>query len=193
MIISETSLLAALKLQDKESLEILFKQLYRPLVMFAAQFLDTVQEAEDVVQEVFVKLWENKTFHQIHSRLYAYLYRSVKNACIDRIRQRGGVRFELITEDEEISNEEPIDEEQWNLYISRIYAEIDKLPARTQEIFRAVILEQKKYKEVASQLGVSVNTIKTTLSRAFSKLRERFKDDDASLYLLILMMERLVK
>jgi len=193
MKISEASLLASLKLQDKESLETLFKQLYRPLVMFASQFLDTVQEAEDLVQDVFIKLWENQTFQQIQSRLFAYLYSSVKNACIDRVRQGAGIRLEVIREDEDISSEEPLDEEQWNLYISRIYAEIDKLPARTQEIFRAVILEEKKYKDVASQFDVSVNTVKTTLSRAFTKLREHFKDDDVSLYLLILMMERLVK
>ncbi|MDR2285547.1 MAG: RNA polymerase sigma-70 factor [Sphingobacterium sp.] len=193
MKISEASLLESLKLQHQKSLETLFKQLYRPLVMFARQFLDTVPEAEDVVQDVFIKLWESHAFNQINDRLYAYLYSAVKNSCIDRIRQQAGIRLESIHENENISIEEPLDEEQWNLYISQIYAEIDKLPQRTQEIFRAVIFEKKKYKEVASQFNVSVNTVKTTLSRAFSKLRERFRDDDASFYLLILMMEKLIK
>ena len=132
-------ILVLLKQGDKHGLELLFRRFYRPLVMYALKFLPQQEEAEDVVQEVFIKFWERKRFDMIDHYLRSYLY----------------------------------------------HREVDRLPDRTREIFTAIVLNDKRYKEVAEDLGVSVNTVKTALSRALSALRSNLSE---GAYLVVLLM-----
>lgn len=149
----------------------LFKNYYRPLVMYALGFLENRAEAEDAVQEVFIRFWENDHFSNIASYLHSYLYRSVKNACLNLMEKKVSVSSESLDTIREFSEEMP-DDEAWTDYLDKIYLAINNLPPKTREIFLAIHVENKKYKDVATEFGVSVNTVKTALNRALKKLRE---------------------
>jgi RNA polymerase sigma-70 factor (ECF subfamily) len=165
------TILDRLKKGDKKGLEMLFKNYYRPLVMYALGFLENRAEAEDAVQEVFIRFWENDHFSNIASYLHSYLYRSVKNACLNLMEKKVSVSSESLDTIREFSEEMP-DDEAWTDYLDKIYLAINNLPPKTREIFLAIHVENKKYKDVATEFGVSVNTVKTALNRALKKLRE---------------------
>ncbi|MDR2281745.1 MAG: sigma-70 family RNA polymerase sigma factor [Sphingobacterium sp.] len=190
---TEKSILQSIKMKDKKGLEALFRQFYRPLVMYAGQYLDRQDEAEDLVQEVFVRLWERDSLQNVDSKLYSYLYTSVRNACLNRLESLKAVRQYTLDELPDVAEEQPFDEAAWAVYIQKVHDEIDKLPERTQLIFRAIVLDKRKYKDVAQEMDISTNTIKTSLSRAFARLRTIFKDDDMALFMLFCICTRILK
>lgn len=183
---SMDEILHLLKRGDKRGLELLFRQFYKPLVMYAARYVACSEEAEDVVQDVFVKLWEGRRFEVIERNLRSYLYQSVYNCCMDVLEKNKMTRVELSDSVLGFSETETPDDEEWNTRMDEVYAAIEKLPPRTREIFMAIVFEGKRYKEVAEELNVSMNTVKTTLSRALTTLREQLSDKAFLLLLLFL-------
>lgn len=190
---TETVLLAAIKNKDNAGLESLFNQFYRPLVMYAYQYLDRLDEAEDLVQDVFVKLWERDSLLLVESRLYAYLYTTVKNACINKLGGTKKINYQSLRGLDDMADEQPLDEDAWAVYIQQVKAEIDKLPPKTKHIFKAIVLDRRKYKDVALEMGVSTNTVKTSLARALYRLRIMFKDGYMTLFVFFCLCTRLLK
>lgn len=169
-------ILAFLKQGDKRGLELLFRQFYRPLVMYACKFIDSREEAEDIVQEVFIKFWEKSRFDFVERYLRSYLYHSVHNRCLDALEKKTVVKLESTDSLLEFSDTEMPDDSEWNARVDEIYREIDSLPARTREIFVAIVLDGKRYRDVADELDISINTVKTAFSRALSTLRGNLCD-----------------
>jgi len=169
-------ILELLKCGDKGGLELLFRHFYRPLVMYALKFVFFQEEAEDIVQEVFVKFWEQRKFDQVNHFLRSYLYQSVKNRCLSIMELKRGISMTSMDSLLDFSDSEAPDESEWDERVNQIYREIDRLPERTRVIFMAVVMEGKRYKEVADDLNISLNTVKTALSRALSTLRSNLND-----------------
>ena len=180
-------ILVLLKQGDKRGLELLFRRFYRPLVMYALKFVPQQEEAEDIVQEVFIKFWEQQRFDMLDNYLRSYLYQSVRNRCLNMLESRAGITMQPMDLLLEFSDTEMPDEAEWNERIEEVYREVDKLPDRTREIFMAVVLNGKRYKEVAEDLGISVNTVKTSLSRALSTLRSNLNERTYLVLLLLLL------
>lgn len=179
-------ILELLRQGDKRGLELLFRSFYRPLVMYALKFVAHQEEAEDIVQEVFIRFWEKNSFQMVEHYLRSYLYQSVRNRCMDELGKMAEVKLESMDSLWDFADSEMPDETDWNTRIDDIYREIGKLPDRTREIFVAVVMGGKRYKEVAGDLNISVNTVKTTLSRALVTLRSNLNDRAYSLILLFL-------
>jgi len=174
---TDREILALLKTGDERGLKRLFQQFYRPLVMYAQQYLGSVEAAEDVVQEVFIHFWESRPYNEIAINLRSYIYQSVRNASLNQLKATSRVQFGSIDEIPEISTGEMLDESDWNEYIQEIYQNVDLLPPRTREIFVAVVLENQKYKDVAEKMHISVNTVKTSLSRGLAFLRSNLSKE----------------
>ena len=138
------------------------------------------------MQEVFIRFWEKNSFQMVEHYLRSYLYQSVRNRCMDELGKMAEVKLEAMDSLLDFADSEMPDETDWNTRIDDIYREIDKLPDRTREIFVAVVMGGKRYKEVAGDLNISVNTVKTTLSRALVTLRSNLNDRAYSLILLFL-------
>ena len=182
-------ILELLKKGDKRGLEMLFQHFYRPLVMFALKFLERQDEAEDVVQEVFIKFWEQQTFLSIEKYLRSYLYNTVKNRCLNVKESMEGVTMEPVETLVDFPDTETPDEEEWEKKIRPVREEVMALPEQTRKVFLMIALEDKSYKEVADALGISVNTVKTALHRALTTLRGRL-DKATYLHLWFLVMKR---
>lgn len=165
-------LLSLLKKGDKSGLEQLFRMFYKPLVIYAHRLLGNQADAEDAVQEIFIKFWQRDQFADIRSYLRSYLYNSVRNHCVNILESRKGKTSVPLESIPDIPDESTIAEKQeLEKRLEEIHREIEKLPTRTRHIVQAILLEHKKYKEVAETEHIAVNTVKTLLQRALTELR----------------------
>ncbi len=170
MDILEQNIVNKLKQNDEEGLRLLFERYYIPLCVFVLKYIDSYSDAEDIVQNVFVKFWEEKKVDSLTTSLKSYMFTAVKNNTFNFIRINK--RFQMV----ELNNncyleDEVLDVEELEQKRRSLYAEIDKLSPRQKKIFNAIIFENKKYKEIANELNISVNTVKTHFSRALKQLR----------------------
>ncbi len=171
-------LLSLLKKGDKSGLEQLFRMFYKPLVIYAHRLLGNQADAEDAVQEIFIKFWQRDQFADIRSYLRSYLYNSVRNHCVNILESRKGKTSVPLESIPDIPDESTIAEKQeLEKRLEEIHREIEKLPTRTRHIVQAILLEHKKYKEVAETEHIAVNTVKTLLQRALTELRGKLNRD----------------
>lgn len=170
-----------------ETFEKVFHTYYSALVVYAKTILKDPGEAEDIVQQVFIGVWEKRSVMEIHTSLRALLYKSVYNACLNRIKQlnvrnkyAADVRYNLqnTTADEKIQQKE---------LQSRIEQALNLLPEQCGKIFRLSRFEQRKYQEIADELGLSVKTIENQMGKALKIMKEQLKD---YLPVLILIMSQ---
>lgn len=160
---------------NKSAFKKLFNAYYDPLCQYAFRFCNgDIEVVEDVVQEVFVRIWEKRESWSPQIAVKAYLYRSVHNQAISNIRKR---RYESPMEASVEStvlsaDHSPLDlihQKEVNVSLQRA---INKLPERRREILVLRILHEMSYKEIAEMLDISVNTVDTQLRRALKLLRE---------------------
>ena len=143
-----------------------FEQIYRdyskPMFLYALSFLTSEEEAEDVIQEVFVNFWKDNTFQKVKGEVTKiYLFRSVKNNCLNRLKKKDVLRDRLDLLYEDVAEEEMM---TWNdELIQEVETEITNMPEQTREIIRGVFFQDLKYQEVADQLGISINTVNLLL------------------------------
>lgn len=163
----------AIKAGNTQEYESLFRTYYPSMCAVAFRFVKDRAVAEDLVQEIFIRLWMKKKEYESIPNLKTFLYVAVKNLCFNYLRDRKDV---IDYQDTAILNLEDhfrsylIEEETYRL----IAEAIDRLPAQSARIIR-LALEGKQNKEIAELLGVSVNTVKTLKYNAISVLRESLK------------------
>ncbi|UKJ07682.1 RNA polymerase sigma factor [Solitalea lacus] len=166
-------ILEQLKADEAAGFKNLFDKYYKQLCLQAFFLLNNSEEAEDVVQAFFLKLWQEKQYFQIETSLKSYLKSAIRNICLNRIKQRK-TYVELALEDADFVADENSDKVLENKELQyRIDKALSTLPDQCRLVFTIVALENKKYQEAADEIGVSINTIKTQLKRAFSKMREQ--------------------
>ncbi|MEO9872667.1 RNA polymerase sigma-70 factor [Ekhidna sp.] len=164
--------------KDKRAFEYVFNEYYTTMVLYAARFMDTREEAEEVAQDVFVKFWEKCDSLSPDSSVKSYLYRSVHNSCLNTLKHekvKDGYRQHVIYVMESSYQNEFKDEDP-DFLRKRISEEIDKLPPRCSEIFKLSRYEGLKYQEIADHLGISVKTVEVQMGKALKVLRETLQD-----------------
>lgn len=168
----------------KESFHIETKQYqhiyeeYAPMLLrFAAKFVSSYH-AEDIVHDVFLKLWDKQLFKLAEVDLKRILYTATRNACIDYLR-RLSLEQELIDKRalqlklDELDYFEASDEVfMRNDLLAVLIGKIEELPPRTQEVFKLFYLEELKTAEIAEKLAISVRTVENLLYRALQYLRK---------------------
>lgn len=167
----EKQILEKLSRGDEIGMRELFNTYYRPLNILALKYINSIDQAEDIVQDTLIRFWNNKSFDNINIGLKPYLFNAVKNNCLNHIRLNSKLRFEEIEDTVNTMVDEEIDEHRLEELKIKLIKEIDTLPPKGREILMAIAFNGMKYKEVASQYGISVNTVKTQYSRTLSKLR----------------------
>ena len=152
-----------------------FLKYHDVLVLHATNILKNVDAAEDVVLDCFVNVWENSLYENLSDGLDKYMFRMVKNAALNDLRgsKRRKVRHEKMMQ--EMSEVEIMQEDE-QVEIEILYSTINQLPPERRRVFMMVYAEGKKYKEVADQLQISINTVRTQLMRSLKFLREKLKE-----------------
>ena len=145
--------------------EILFRKLYLPLGMYALRIVGDADDAEDVVQETFIRAWEAVRDGKEVADFKSYIYMCVRNECISHLRSRKetvGVEQMPETIDEAIDTSERD---------ARIWSAIDRLPQRCREVFLLSKRDGLSQEEIASELGIAVKTVKNQMTKAYAELR----------------------
>lgn len=129
--------------------------------------------AEEVVQEVFMQLWEQRVDPSSIRNPHSYLATLVKNRIYDVIRHRSVIRAheERVRYEMEAADLEDLTEEEREAMISQAWRLVQSLPEAAREIFLLATMEGLKYSEIAERKGISINTVKTQLRIARKKLR----------------------
>ncbi len=169
---NDLHILNRLKSGDSSAYRELFDLYYLPLSLYSLKYCDSFALAEDIVQEIFVKFWDEKLYLKLEKSIGPYLFKSVKNNTLSALKKKSKYHFEEIENQiNKLFIDDSLDMTSFEEEKKKLYSEIEALPAKCKEVFKAIVLDNLKYKEVASQLGISVNTVKTHYSRALKQLR----------------------
>ena len=134
-----------------------FKSHYKTLVHFTMQYVKTLEDAEDIMQNVFIRLWENDIQYESYNSLQTYLYTSARNAALDFLKHK-----EVEKRHADYASLQDATDADLHL----------KMLQRRKEIFKLYI-GGKRNEEIARLLGVSVETVKTAKKESVRYIRER--------------------
>lgn len=170
------------------TLEQVFYRFHKKLVYFSFQFVKDKSQAEDLVQEVFIQFAQKEeALQQGEAYIQNYLYKAVKNKSLNSLRdqkQKLGIADEVLS----ISNEDQtiIQRMIQAEVMDELYAAMEALPEGCRKVSALGFLEGKSNQEIADQLGVSINTVKTQKQRGLKLLRSRLNPE--VIYTLVLLM-----
>lgn len=173
----------------REGIRMLFERYYRPLVLYAGALISDDSMAEDLVQEFFVRLWEDDYLASIEVKaLSSYLFSSVKNSCYTYTHKKDvlRVRVDYTSVDVVADTAASLSQE----IVDRVTEVINRMPEQTGKVVDCVLMRDMKYQDAADELNVSLNTVKTLLRNGMRILREELKGDKELLLLLIMTQGR---
>ncbi len=162
--------------RDNKAMEYLFNKYYERLYLFARKMIYNSDTAHDMVQNVFVKLWENsREIHVTHS-LKSYLFISVKNECLQymrsvKIRDNNNRLWALAYI--ESMNIDSMDDSLEEFKI-QIQSYIEKLPRQCKMIYKYRVFYGYKYSDIADLMNTTESVVKVQMHRANKKLKEMF-------------------
>ena len=162
---------------DYKAFECLFSRYYDVLCIQVKGIISCEHRAEEIVSDVFVKMWKNRDRITISSSLKAYLYTAVKNQAIDYLRKQEKRRKVNGTQNPNVPSNYISPEERIFYEETRgiIQEAIDALPPQGKYIFRLSREKGLKYKEIAEMLNISIKTVETHMRRSLIFLRHEVK------------------
>jgi RNA polymerase sigma-70 factor (ECF subfamily) len=174
--IPEEELLSRLKTGDMKAFESLYKSFHKMLWHYAKVMLKDEDEAEDTVQQIFIRIWEKRDSILISTSFKSYLFTSVRNACLKKmekaVREKASDPLES-TEMERVGKAQ--DPAQFKDLQSAIQQSIESLPERCKLVFKLSRFGGLTYVEIAKELDLSVKTVENQMSKALQTLRQDLK------------------
>ena len=173
----------------------IFELYYVPLCYYARKYHLNPYESEEVVQQIFLKIWERREQFHLEKSIQPYLYQSVKNESINYLKQRSVIarnkeeytikikKAELFSE---ISEEDGTSALLARELEEQVNEAIEKLPEKCKEIFLMSRKEYLSMKEIAEKLDISVNTVQKQISIAIFKLKEMLKSYITAIFILFM-------
>jgi len=180
------NIVTASQVNDEKAIESLFRSHYKRLCNYAFNLLQDVDESEEAVQQVFIQLWEKRETMEINISIQAYLFKAVRNNCLNRIKHQKVKQVyadEVVAQANEASNTTHITLQ--NELQQQIHQAIDSLPEQCRLIFKLSRFEEMKYSEIAKELNISIKTVENQMGKALKIMREKLKDYLAILVILL--------
>lgn len=173
----DASLVSMIKKDDREAFAILYNQYWRSLLTYASKRLPTIQDAEEVVQEIFINLWERRHTLEISGSLDAYLHAAVRYKIYNRYRDYfNNHQAHLIPGLDEVEDITATDEQLDHKELeSKMRSAIDSLPCKCRDAFLLSRESSLSNKNIAQRLGISVNTVEKHIGKALRLLRLKLK------------------
>lgn len=165
---------------DLSAFDTLFIKYYRLLCVNAYFFMRDEQEAKDIVQSLFVDIWEKKLYFQFHMDVKGYLFKATKNRCLNQIsKQKTKAKnyrafAELQDSHTSSHNVTAVD------YHEKLNKSMDKLACQKKLAVEMVYIKGKRYQEAADEMQISINSFKTHLKSGLKSLRIEVKKDKES-------------
>jgi RNA polymerase sigma-70 factor, ECF subfamily len=177
-MIRDTDIIGRIRQGDVKQFESLFRSSYVSLVRYAKTLLKDQDTSEEIVQDLFFRIWQDRGKIKIESSLNGYLFRSVHNRCLHYIEHNRIVEKhaeEMLFRQPE-SSESPSDILNYKELQAKIATILEKLPERCGQIFYMNRFEGLKYNEIAEKLSVSVKTVEANMGRALKEFRKELTE-----------------
>ena len=178
MDLQNETITALLAKRDESTFEQVFKTHFKSLHAYAFTILKDSDEAEEVVQQVFFKLWERSETLSIDGPVAAYLYRAVHNESLNLLKHekvkknhRLHVAYNMKNETDQASKKVTSGELE-----KKLHAALNELPEQCRTIFQLSRFNELKYREIADQLGISIKTVENQMGKALKLLRVKLVD-----------------
>jgi len=169
---NDATLFTKVKGNDQLAFEVLFKKYYQSLCSYAFQFMEEDLGSEEIVQDVFCSIWEQRETAEIES-FKSYCYRAVRNKCLNAIKHikvreeyKAHNQYQQDLEQGNFDEEGPVNELSEN-----IEAVIEAMPDMRKKVFKMSRYDGLKYREIAEKLGISIKTVEIHMSKALAYLR----------------------
>jgi RNA polymerase sigma-19 factor, ECF subfamily len=172
---------------DERALETVYKTIFRSLVYYASEITTQSQLAEEVVQDVFLKIWQNRSQLKIQESFKSYIFRTVHNHALNVVRQQNTKKesinqicsetsWQFISDTYDINDDliEKIFSHDTEILIEKI---IRELPEQCRKVFIMSRIESLTNEEIAGKLDLSNNTVKTHIYRALQKISVALKKE----------------
>ena len=173
-MISDSEIIRRIREGDIGQFETLFRSSYVSLVKYAGTLIKDPDTAEEIIQDLFFRLWQDRKKLNIVSSLNGYLFRAVHNRCLHHIEHLKVVRRHANEFNSEpfSGSETPAEVLQYKELQSRIARVIERLPEKCGKIFCMSRFDGLKYSEIAEKLSVSVKTVEANMGRALKEFRK---------------------
>jgi len=160
----------------------IFHKYYHSLLLYGLKFIYNENDVHDILQEVFATIWENEKYKLVDSHLKSYLFKAVRNGCLNFLRHQSVIHNHIDHEKLALQLNE------FNFYnsvekslieketLNKIYSAIDSLPENYKQVIELSRFEGLKNKEIAEKLRIPLRTVETRLFRALSHLRKILTD-----------------
>ena len=174
---SDVNIIEGIQKGDFGAFENLFRKYHEELCNYAFQFFSDKDTVQEIVQDLFYKLWQKRDSITIHTSIRAYLYRAVYNNTLQVLREKNSLQsldqmgsFEQRVTDDYNS---PLQVKELNIIIQRT---LKSMPDKVREIFEMSRFDGLKYREIAELLSISVKTVEANMGRALKLFRKNLKD-----------------
>ena len=164
--------------RDEATFEQVFKSHFKRLHAFAFTILQNEAEAEEIVQQVFFKLWERNDNLSVTGSVTAYLYRAVHNESLNFIKHQKVKSNHQLHVAYSMKNEveHPAKKVLAGELEKKIHAALNELPEQCRTIFQLSRFDELKYREIADKLGISVKTVENQMGKALKLMRAKLVD-----------------
>jgi len=170
----ERALADGIRSGDMDAFELLYRRYWERLYAFAFRYLRSKEDSEEIVQEVFFRIWRGRAHWIPAGAVRNYLYLAVRNSARDRLERAAVARRRRI------SQREPAAEVQPDLEAADLVAAVERalteLPAKRAEVCKLRLVAELSYAQIAQRLGICEKTVETQLARGLKFLRDRLHD-----------------
>lgn len=178
VIVDDRTLLAQMRAGEENAIALLFERYYDALCAFASGYTESKAEAEEVVEDVFLRLWESRAQIEIRDNVKAYLYAATRNRALNQSRHERAMRhrIESAYETDEVpgmGESLPAIEEELHAanFARAVEVAVQQLPPRCREVFLLHRQHELTYAEIGAALEISPRTVENHLARALRHLR----------------------
>lgn len=168
---------------NSDSFESLFKSHFKDLVGYVCSYVNDEEVSKDIVHDVFLVVLKNEKNLDTSYSLKSYLFTLSKNYALNYLKH---LRVVAMNEREVVEALQNADEEldNYEQRMARLNEKLDELPEKQREVLMKCFVEGRTYKDVADEMGISVNSVKTHISRGLKFLRNELKEEMVMLFLL---------
>ena len=185
----EEKIWRSIQQKDGQAFENYYKEHYKIFFLAACNYLRDAGLAQEIVNDVFIRLWETADTIRIESSLKSYIYRSIINAslnALDRSKREQQHQKELSHRPENNFEFKGLEEDELKV---RLYEAIDQLPEQCRKVFRMSRFEELKQQEIADRLGISIKTVKNHITHALKQLNKALSDWNSLLVWILTIIE----
>lgn len=194
MLLTDSILVKFLKEGNQEVFQSIYEKFFGPLFVFAKEYVIDPDVAHEMVQDTFMILWEKRQTLNDETYLQSYLYKITRNNCLNYLKhlkvqekyrqftKSRKIELELNSAALQNSSAEKILSEELE---EKINEAIDSLPPKCKQIFKLSRFEEKKYREIAEELNLSVKTVENQILKALKVLRKHLSEFIGSLLIAI--------